>query len=153
MRKPKDSQHQLVAQQIWDAVRSNDKKAVYRLIVNSEAHVNAVLEQASSSSSLTLAKVMLLQEPMGHGHSHSSGTERSSASLLNFGCGGEGMSLEDLDGCTLLHLACETADIGMLELLLQYGANANAVDSRGNMPLHRCIIKGKALNAKLLLSR
>ncbi|XP_031402971.1 ADP-ribosylation factor GTPase-activating protein AGD3 [Punica granatum] len=153
VRKPKDSQHQSVAQQLWDAVRSNDKKAVYRLIVNSEAPVNAVFEQASSSSSLTLAKVMLLQEPTGHGLTYSPGTERSSTSPLNFGSAGEGLSLDDLDGCTLLHLACETADIGMLELLLQYGANVNAVDSRGNMPLHRCTIKGKAMNAKLLLSR
>lgn len=112
-----------------------------------------MLEQASSSSSLTLAKVMLLQEPTGHSHSYSSGTEKSSTSSLNFGVADEGMTLEDLDGCTLLHLACETADIGMLELLLQYGANVNAIDSRGNMPLHRCIIKGKTSYAKLLLSR
>ncbi|KAK4780050.1 hypothetical protein SAY87_016156 [Trapa incisa] len=151
VRKPKD-QHQSIPQQMWDAVRSNDKKAVYRLIVNSEAHVNTVLEQASSSSSLTLAKVLLLQEPKEVGHGYNSGTDRYSTSSLNFGSV-EGLSLEDLDGCTLLHLACETADIGMLELLLQYGANLNAVDSRGNMPLHRCIIKGKASNAKLLLSR
>ncbi|KAK4785347.1 hypothetical protein SAY86_002036 [Trapa natans] len=151
VRKPKD-QHQSIPQQMWDAVRSNDKKAVYRLIVNSEAHVNTVLEQASSSSSLTLAKVLLLQEPKEVGHGYNSGTDRYSTSSLNFGSV-EGLSLEDLDGCTLLHLACETADIGMLELLLQYGANLNAVDCRGNMPLHRCIIKGKASNAKLLLSR
>ena len=38
--------------------------------------------------------------------------------------------MEDLEGCSLLHLACETADIGMLKLLQQYGANVNASDSR-----------------------
>jgi Arf-GAP/coiled-coil/ANK repeat/PH domain-containing protein len=61
--------------------------------------------------------------------------------------------MEDLDGCTLLHLACETADIGMLELLLQYGANVNATDSRGQTPLDRCILKGRNTFAKLLLTR
>ncbi|PWA74559.1 ADP-ribosylation factor GTPase-activating protein AGD3 [Artemisia annua] len=35
---------------------------------------------------------------------------------------GHGYGIEEFDGCTLLHLACETADVGMIELLLQYGA-------------------------------
>nr|AFK44284.1 unknown [Lotus japonicus] len=61
--------------------------------------------------------------------------------------------MDNLDGCTLLHLACETGDIGMLELLLQYGVNVNATDSRGQTPLHRCILKGKSILARLLLSR
>ena len=65
----------------------------------------------------------------------------------------EGQIMDDLDGCTLLHLACEAADIGMLELLLQYGANINAMDPRGQTPLHRCILKGKAELAKLLFTR
>ncbi|MED6173338.1 ADP-ribosylation factor GTPase-activating protein agd3 [Stylosanthes scabra] len=153
VRKPKDSQYRLlVAQQIWEAVRANDKKTVYRYIVNSDIDVNAAYEQMCSSS-LTLAKVMLLQEQTNHDHSSIAGNtlDWSSASSLNVGSK-EGRVL-NLDGSTLLHLACETADIGMLELLLQYGANVNATDSRGQTPLHRCILKGKSTFARLLLSR
>lgn len=57
------------------------------------------------------------------------------------------------DGCSLLHLACLTTDIGMVELLLQYGANINASDSRGRTPLHLCVVSGKSSIAKLLLTR
>ena len=147
-----------MAQQIWEAVRANDKKAVYRLIVNHEADVSAVYEQASCSSSLTLAKTMLLQElanPDNGCSSYSTGNslDRSSTISLNFPGTTEGQTLEDVDGCTLLHLACETADIGMLELLLQYGANINSTDSGGQMPLHRCILRGRAALAKMLLTR
>ncbi|KAA3482817.1 ADP-ribosylation factor GTPase-activating protein AGD3-like [Gossypium australe] len=156
--KPKDEQHpQSVAQQIWEGVRANDKKAVYRYIVNCEVDLNAVYEQ-SSGSSLTLAKVMLLQEHTNVCNNSSSyitgdSSDRSSASSINLVGTSEGQTTDDLDGCTLLHLACETGDIGMIELLLQYGANINVMDSRGQTPLHRCILKGKAAVAKLLLTR
>ncbi|XP_030539493.1 ADP-ribosylation factor GTPase-activating protein AGD3 [Rhodamnia argentea] len=152
VRKRKDSQSfQSVVPEIWDAVCANDKKAVYRYIVTSETDINTVFQLASSSSTLTLAKVMLLQEQTSHNQSCSS--ERSSTSSLNLGSAGDSQRMDYLEGCTLLHLACETADIGMLELLLQYGANVNAVDSGGNMPLHRCILRGRAANAKMLLAR
>ncbi|KAE8686493.1 ADP-ribosylation factor GTPase-activating protein AGD1 [Hibiscus syriacus] len=155
--KPKDEQRHLsVAQQIWEAVRANDKKAVYRYIVNSEADLNAVYEQ-SSVSSLTLAKVMLLREHsnVGNNSSYITGdsSDRYCASSLNLVSTSEGQTADDLDGCTLLHLACETGDIGTIELLLQYGSNINVMDSRGQTPLHRCILKGKAALAKLLLTR
>ncbi|KAJ0100834.1 hypothetical protein Patl1_05541 [Pistacia atlantica] len=112
-----------MAQQIWDGVRANDKKVVYRHIVNSEADVNAVYEQASSNPSLTLAKAMLLNEQTSLEHSSrcltgNSSDRSSSSSILNLASTSEGQTIDNLDGCTLLHLACETADIGMLELLL-----------------------------------
>ncbi|KAJ8772473.1 hypothetical protein K2173_027650 [Erythroxylum novogranatense] len=50
-------------------------------------------------------------------------------------------------------LACLTADIGMVELLLQYGANINACDSKGRTPLHYCIISRRSGMAKWLLMR
>lgn len=158
VRKPKDAQYtHLIAQQIWEGVRANDKKAVYLHIVNSEPDLNAVYEQASCASSLTLAKVMLMHEQTGHDQTSSclagDSLDRSSPSSSNLSGTSEGHAVEDLDGCTLLHLACETADIGMLELLLQYGANVNATDSRGQTPLDRCILRGRNTFAKLLLSR
>ncbi|XP_022972057.1 ADP-ribosylation factor GTPase-activating protein AGD3-like isoform X1 [Cucurbita maxima] len=154
VRKPKENQYpHLVAQQIWDGVRSNDKKAVYRHIINSEADVNAVYKQVACGS-LTLAKVMLMQELTGLEHNNKSSdfAERSTSSS-NLGGTSEGQPMEDLDGCTLLHLACETGDISMLELLLQCGANINAIDSRRQSALLRCIVKGRTGFAKLLLSR
>ncbi|GAV88607.1 Ank_2 domain-containing protein [Cephalotus follicularis] len=157
VRKPKDSQYiHSVTEQIWEAVRANDRKVVYHHIVNSEADVNAVYEKASSSS-LTLAKVMLMQERTSLDHSSSClagySLDQSSISSLTMAGVNEVQSVEDLDGCTLLHLACETADIGMLELLLQYAANICATDSRGQTPLHHCILRGRAIFARLLLSR
>ncbi|XP_027349471.1 ADP-ribosylation factor GTPase-activating protein AGD3 isoform X3 [Abrus precatorius] len=148
VRKPKDSQYRLlVAQQIWEAVRANDKKAVYRYIVNSDVDVNVVYEQMCSSS-LTLAKVMLLQEQTSHDQSST-----LAGNTLDWSSSKEGQVMDNLDGSTLLHLASETADIGMVELLLQYGANVNATDLRGQTPLHRCILKGRSTFARLLLSR
>ncbi|KAL5979449.1 hypothetical protein ACLOJK_019353 [Asimina triloba] len=143
---------------MWDCVHVNDKQAVYRYIVDSDADVNALIGQASFSTSLTLAKVMLLQEKIGsllnHSSSHLSGDSVHKASLSS-GSTSDGHHELDvpLDGCSLLHLACHNADVGMIELLLQYGANINAPDLKGQTPLHHCILKGRTLFAKLLLSR
>lgn len=110
-------------------VRANDKKAVYRLIVASAADVNAVLSRAPSGALSTHSRSMLLQEhldpPLDDGE----------------------------EGFSLLHLACQTADLGMAELLLQYGANVNAPDPKGQTPLHHCVLEGKNDLAKLFLSR
>ncbi|KAK4486039.1 hypothetical protein RD792_008702 [Penstemon davidsonii] len=149
VRKPKESRS--VANQMWDAVRANDKKALYGLIVNSETDVNGIIyEQGTSNSSLTLAKVMLLQEQAGLDPYLEAETIQKT---LDVASASDGSNMDDFYGCSLLHLACETADIGMIELLLQYGANINASDSRGRTPLHRCIVGGKNTFARLLLSR
>ncbi|XP_071707437.1 ADP-ribosylation factor GTPase-activating protein AGD3 [Rutidosis leptorrhynchoides] len=158
VRKPKD--RNFVAQHIWEAVAANDKKSVYRLIVNFEADVNHVYEKRGSfNSSLTLAKAMLLQDPgptTSNDHNTNLTRELSLNSPISAAGPSEGhrRSLDDaFDGCTILHLACETADIGMIELLLQYGATINVFDSRGQTPLHRCILRGNSACAKLLLTR
>ncbi|KAL3835748.1 hypothetical protein ACJIZ3_010484 [Penstemon smallii] len=143
----KAKENRLMAQQMWDAVGANDKKALYGLIVNHEADVNSSYELGTSNSSLTLAKVMLFQEQTTT--TALIDPYNSSSSLASTTSEGKRM-----DGCSLLHLACETAsDIGMIELLLQYGANINAIDSRGQTPFHWCIIRGKTALAKLLLTR
>ncbi|EOA19969.1 hypothetical protein CARUB_v10000234mg [Capsella rubella] len=141
---------QSIAQQMWDAVCGNDKKAVYRLIVNGDADVNFVYDQSSSSSSLTLSRVILVPErPKREDvllRLRNELLDRTSGSSSNISPEGSGCS-------SLLHCACEKADIGMAELLLQYGANVNASDSSGQTPLHCCIFRGKAAIARLLLSR
>ncbi|XP_015071113.1 ADP-ribosylation factor GTPase-activating protein AGD3-like isoform X1 [Solanum pennellii] len=118
-----------VAEQLWEGVRANDKKAVYRLIVVYQADVNAV-----------------------HGEEASPGSDSSSS--FNPQSESEEHCIDEfLDGCSLLHLACQTADIGMVELLLQYGANINACDSRGQTPLHHSVMRGRTATSKLLLAR
>ncbi|XP_010250532.1 PREDICTED: ADP-ribosylation factor GTPase-activating protein AGD3-like isoform X2 [Nelumbo nucifera] len=148
-----------VAQQMWDSVRTNDKKAVYHYIVNSETDVNAVHGQTSFSTSLTQEKTMLLQE-QSNLECNSSCLEEDSldkdfteSSMKSVDASQDRNVEECFDGCSLLHLACQTADIGMIELLFQYGANINAPDSRGQTPLHHCILGGRNAIAKLLLSR
>ncbi|RDX89069.1 ADP-ribosylation factor GTPase-activating protein AGD3, partial [Mucuna pruriens] len=144
--KPKDNQCCfLVSQHIWEAAHTNDKKAVYCYIVNSDIDINAVYEQTCSNS-LTLAKVMF-QEQASKDHSSTlsgNSLDWSSPSFFNLVGIKEGQKVDNLVGYTLLHLACETADIGMLELLLQYGANINAANLRGQTALHHCILKGRS---------
>ncbi|KAM3268853.1 hypothetical protein P3S67_030817 [Capsicum chacoense] len=128
--KVKDTMHILsVAEQLWEGVRANDKKAVYRLIVVYQADVNAIHGEEASPSS-------------------------DSSSSFNPQSENEEHCIDEfLDGCSLLHLACQTADIGMVELLLQHGANINACDSRGQTPLHHSVMRGRTATAKLLLAR
>ncbi|KAM7471571.1 hypothetical protein LguiA_009754 [Lonicera macranthoides] len=179
VQKVKDGQHLLsVAQQLWESVRNNDKKAVYRYIVVCEADVNAIRGQTSTSTSLTLATVMRLQEQQQqqqqHQHQQTKQLDHNNTCDCLGGVGGSSFEKvsslssprdtgsgdhhrvlldEILDGCSLLHLACQTADIGMVELLLQHGANINASDSRGQTPLHHSIIRHRSAIAKLLLTR
>ncbi|CAI9277845.1 unnamed protein product [Lactuca saligna] len=70
------------------------------------------------NSSLTLAKAMLLQDPGPWG---SDSISISSMAAVAGTSEVQGLGMEEFHGCTLLHLACETADIWMIELLLQYG--------------------------------
>lgn len=131
---------------MWESVRINDKKAVYRVIVTWEADVNAIHGQASPiTSSLSLANVMRLHEK---GNPDQKFPDTTSKSM-----GPQEKNGNPLDGCSLLHLACQTADIGMVELLLQHGANVNTCDSRGHTPLHHSIMRGRVAIAKLLLTR
>jgi len=147
---------------MWDSIRTNNKKAVYRHIVTSNADVNAVYGQTSFNSSLTLAKAMLLQEQsitiLDRSSSCIIGDSQLKASSMS-SCS-PARTIEErnkmdecFEGCSLLHLACQTADIGMIELLLQYGANVNGTDLKGRTPLHHCVLKGRHSFAKLLLSR
>ncbi|KAJ6819523.1 ADP-ribosylation factor GTPase-activating protein AGD3-like isoform X2 [Iris pallida] len=154
--------YQLVAQEMWDSVRANNKKAVYHHIVTLNADVNAVYCQTSLDGSLTLGKAMLLQEPPRMLDRHVSNaigdSQRKAASSI--GSCSPVSTTEDTsemdechEGWSFLHLACQTADIGMIELLLQYGANVNSTDLRGMTPLHHCVLKGRQAFAKLLLTR
>ncbi|KAH9705638.1 ADP-ribosylation factor GTPase-activating protein AGD1 [Citrus sinensis] len=156
--KRKDHHHLLsVAQQLWESVRDNDKKAVYRHIICSEPNVNAIHGQASYGKRLPLATVMEMEEHERDDKKidcFDGDTLDDPLSYLNsMHRSGDELIEEASDGCSLLHLACLNADIGMVELLLQYGAKINVSDSRGRTPLHHCIISRKPAIAKLLLAR
>lgn len=146
VRKHSIDENQL-AQQMWDNVTANDKKAAYSLIVGSQANVNLIYGQMPSSSCLTLGSPRIFDCSL-----HDKVSPREPLSPASTSSRGD--DLEDsYEGFSLLHLACHVADVGMVELLLQYGANVNVTDSSGRTPLHHCILKGRHLHAKLLLSR
>ncbi|XP_014631299.2 ADP-ribosylation factor GTPase-activating protein AGD1 isoform X5 [Glycine max] len=120
------------AQLVLESIYANDKKAVYQHIIKSDFDINAIGWQASSDDSFNMV----------------------SSNNLNIASQSEIQPIEAIqDGSSVLHLACLTSDIGMVELLLQHGANINACDSRGQTPLHYCIIKGKTAAAKVLIMR
>nr|GEY13569.1 reverse transcriptase domain, reverse transcriptase zinc-binding domain protein [Tanacetum cinerariifolium] len=74
--------------------------------------------------------VLLLLQIMGD-HRNSASfmrdmSEKSSSSVAGTSEGhahGYGYGTEEFDECTLLHRTCEIADVGMIELLLQYGGH------------------------------
>nr|BAD01238.1 putative ARF GTPase-activating domain-containing protein [Oryza sativa Japonica Group] len=138
-----------LAQQMWDNVTANDKRAVYSLIVQSRANVNLVYGEMSYSSRSTTGRSSQQEHSSSPSdgspvffdcHSHEKVSPREPLSPAS-------TSSRVDDG----EERCE--DVGMVELLLQYGANVNAIDSRGRTPLHQCILKGRHIHAKLLLSR
>ncbi|XP_064974418.1 ADP-ribosylation factor GTPase-activating protein AGD3-like isoform X4 [Musa acuminata AAA Group] len=150
------------AQQMWDSVCANDTKAVYHHIVALDADVNITYRQASINSSLTLENTILLADQTSVAHDHRSscllGKSLQMSSTMSCISSSSTSDIrnevdECLEGFTLLHLACLTSDIGMVELLLQYGANVNSTDFKGRTPLHHCILRGRQLFAKLLLTR
>ncbi|GFP82623.1 ADP-ribosylation factor GTPase-activating protein agd3 [Phtheirospermum japonicum] len=151
--RPKENQHPpSVAQQLWESVRLNDKKSVYRLIVTWEADVNVVRGQSSSPiiTSLTLANVMRLHEQADSDDSFHDLDDSASKSLEEPQVENENPFADELfDGCSLLHLAVQAADIAMVELLLQHGANVNTCDSKGHAPLHHSVMRGRIGIAKL----
>ncbi|KAJ8752613.1 hypothetical protein K2173_005502 [Erythroxylum novogranatense] len=133
VRKMKDNPHPLhVAQQLNESIHANDIKTVYRNIICSTPDINAI----RGSASLENTKNPDIEHCCFEG--------------ANIGIP---VTKDIFYGCSLLHLACLTADIGMAELLLQYGANINACDLKGRTPLHYCIISRRSGIARLLLMR
>lgn len=150
-----------LAEQMWNSVAANDKKTAYSLIVRSRANVNLVYGEMPSSPFLTLGKALQQEQPVSPPdgspkffdcNSHDKISPREPLSPASTSSRTDDME-DGCEGLSLLHLACRVADVGMVELLLQYGASVNMNDSMGRTPLHHCILKGRHRHAKLLLSR
>ncbi|KOM41280.1 hypothetical protein LR48_Vigan04g147800 [Vigna angularis] len=121
----------LLSQQVAESINANDKRAVYRHIVKSDVNVNAISREQGFSCNMA------------------SSTNDPNTSYEN-----STQSEEDVqDGSSVLHLACRNCDVAMVELLLQYGADVNASDSKGKTPLHYCTMMGKHATAKVLITR
>ncbi|KAH0855504.1 hypothetical protein HID58_007947 [Brassica napus] len=104
-----------VFQEIWENVRANDKKSVYKHIVCSEADVNALRGQASYTVSLPLSKMMQLdaKEETLEAKFKSIDKEFQEKPEGTSRRDSESMVREETSNeCSLLHLACLSADIG-----------------------------------------
>ncbi|KAL4584683.1 hypothetical protein LXL04_009291 [Taraxacum kok-saghyz] len=141
--KVKDPHHLItLQQQLWENVRANDKKAVYLLLIICNADVNATYGQPQDVTNID------------HDHENECDyLESYSTDSIKETDDHDPLTSESLDGCSLLHLAAQTADCTMVELLLQHGANINACDSKGQTPLHYSITAGRLAIVKLLLTR
>ncbi|XP_048139871.1 ADP-ribosylation factor GTPase-activating protein AGD2-like isoform X2 [Rhodamnia argentea] len=139
----KDSQSSgnLHAKSIWQAVKTNDLRDVYRLVVTSVTNiVNTIFDEVGGTEAY---------------HKFDSNSidinQNDPANCLQRNDPREPANC--LQGCSLLHLACHQGDPVMLELLLQFGAHVNMRDYHGRTPLHLCISMGNNSLAKFLLKR
>ncbi|TMX02337.1 hypothetical protein EJD97_022024 [Solanum chilense] len=127
---------------IWEAVRSNKVKDVYRIIVASDVNIiNTIYDEVEGAT--------MYHEI--HENDSKLGLQDSQKKHQNpAACQGIKLCLQ---GCSLLHLACNGETPVMLELLLQFGSDINRRDFHGRTPLQHCIGNGRHHLAKFLLRR
>lgn len=132
------------ASKIWQAVKSNNLREVYRHIVTSNE--NIIKTTFDDVDGVDICHHVDVQdfEAMQKRQYDPAVCERINHSNEPGNC---------LQGCSLLHLACNTGNPLMLELLLQFGAEINMRDFHGRTPLHHCISCGNNQLARLLLRR
>lgn len=67
--------------------------------------------------------------------SHNSATDGLIDELKRLSDEGVSMELKDSEGRTILHVACSSGDLKIVEFLLSQHVNINAIDTAGNTPL------------------
>ncbi|KAI7746610.1 hypothetical protein M8C21_029414 [Ambrosia artemisiifolia] len=131
------------ATRIWKATESNNIREVYRLIATSFINIiNTTYDEVAGADLFHNL----------HEHDPAKGAEKTNPLACK--------KMKDiskpescLEGCTLLHLACDLGYEVMLELLLQSGADINRSDYHGRTPLHHCIFSGNNKLAKYMIRR
>ncbi|XP_056169099.1 ADP-ribosylation factor GTPase-activating protein AGD2-like isoform X1 [Syzygium oleosum] len=133
-----ESSGSLHAKSIWQAVKTNNLRDVYRLVVTSDMNIiNSIFDEVDGAEAFDLDSVDI--------------NRNDPANCLQMKDPREPANC--LQGCSLLHLACHQGNPVMLELLLQFGAGINMQDFHGRTPLHHCISMGNNSLAKFLLKR
>ncbi|TVU29140.1 hypothetical protein EJB05_20692 [Eragrostis curvula] len=122
---------------ILEAIRTNDVRAAYHILVTANVSPNMKYDDLSKDvhHDPSVPGRMLL-DPASCEITEESGKLE--------GC---------LQGCSLLHLACQYGHPVMVELLLLFGADINMQDFHGRTPLHRCVQKKNDDLTKHLLKR
>ncbi|CAL9238018.1 unnamed protein product [Arabidopsis halleri] len=128
---------------IWEAVQSRNIRDIYRLIVTADANIiNTKFDDITDVDA--------------YHHHHNDAPDDVKRRHDPNACQRIKDSNEArncLQGCSLLHVACQNGDPILLELLLQFGADINMRDYHGRTPLHHCIASGNNTFAKVLLRR
>ncbi|KAK4373428.1 hypothetical protein RND71_008812 [Anisodus tanguticus] len=127
---------------IWEAVRSNNVKDVYRIIVVSDVNIiNTTYDEVEGATMYH----EIHENDSKLGFQDFEKKHQSPVACREI--------KPCLQGCSLLHLACNGETPVMLELLLQFGADINRRDFHGRTPLQHCIGMGRHHLAKFLLRR
>ncbi|KAK9076277.1 hypothetical protein SSX86_004610 [Deinandra increscens subsp. villosa] len=134
------------ATRIWKATETNNIREVYRLIATSDTNIiNSTYDEVAGAD-------------LFH-NLHEQDSSKGSENTNPLACK-KMKEIKDtrkpetcLQGCTLLHLACDLGHEVMLELLLQFGADINRPDYHGRTPLHHCIFFGNNKLAKYIIRR
>ncbi|KAM0835111.1 hypothetical protein ACQ4PT_063147 [Festuca glaucescens] len=122
---------------ILEAIRTNDVRAVYRILVLADASPNMTYDDLNNDVNHVLPVTdKRLFDPAS--------CERIEDSGKPEGC---------LQGCSLLHIACQCDHPLVVELLLLFGADINKQDFHGRTPLHHCVQKSNDALTKHLLKR
>ncbi|KAL3830725.1 hypothetical protein ACJIZ3_019527 [Penstemon smallii] len=131
---------------IWEAVKANNLQEVYRIIIASDMNlVNSIYDEVVGCD--------LYHDEPGSKQS-SNDPEKEQLDPANCERIKSSNDPENcLQGCSILHLACHSGSLVMLELLLQLGADINKCDFHGRTPLLHCILKGNNELAKFFLRR
>ncbi|KAL7163034.1 hypothetical protein ACSBR2_039185 [Camellia fascicularis] len=133
---------------IWEAVKTNNLREVYRLIVtSSENIINTTYDEVFD---VNLYHHVDEEDPQIGFHAVQ---KKQNDPVVCQKIKDSAKPENCLQGCSLLHLACHRGNPVMLELLLQFGADMNRCDYHGRTPLHHCIAKRNNQLAKFLLKR
>ncbi|KAI9168847.1 hypothetical protein LWI28_002728 [Acer negundo] len=134
---------------IWQAVKAQNLQEVYRLIVISKINIiNTTFDEAIGVDLYHHVDDAQDSEQDCLKEKRKNNDPKSCQRIKDANDPGK-----CLQGCSLLHLACQIGNAVMIELLIQFGADINMRDFHGRTPLHYCISTGKNAIAKYLLRR